>query len=142
MKFNGSYKINTTQQKLWDFVISPEKVSQCFPGIKEIKKENDQYKVTGRISLGVIKGDYSATFKYVDLKPTTHLGISARGSGMGGSVDLVAQMDMVGETPVETTWEADLKVGGVLASLASRFMDSVGGKLVNELFECIKMKVE
>jgi len=142
MNYSGDFQLNAPREKLWGFLTTAEEVSQCFPGITEIKREGEGYRVKGRVGIGPIRGDYNANFKYTELVPQSKITITARGTGMGGSIDLSASV-MIGEgSPVKVSWIAELKVGGVLASLGARVMDSVAKKMVEDLFQCMKQKVE
>ncbi|BCU68184.1 carbon monoxide dehydrogenase [Sulfolobales archaeon HS-7] len=142
MNFEGKNEVKVEINKLWDFLTQPEKVSQCFPGIKSISKEGEQYKVSGRVGIGLLKGDYSATFKYSDVTPLQRLSLVARGNGMGGTIDLNAVLELSGNNPVIVSWKADLRIGGTLASLGARVMNSAAGSIIEDLFNCIAQKVQ
>ncbi|GGT94423.1 carbon monoxide dehydrogenase [Sulfodiicoccus acidiphilus] len=142
MQFQGSFKVNSPKEKVWEFLTSPEKVASCFPGLNSINKEGDGYKISLRLGVGPIKGDFKATMKYSEVIEGKSVTINARGTGMSSNADLTARVELNDGTPLELKWAADVKVGGVLASVGSRMMEGVANKIVDELFQCLKGKLE
>ncbi|QKR00519.1 carbon monoxide dehydrogenase [Metallosphaera tengchongensis] len=139
MKYQGEVKINASKQDIWNTLNNPEQVSSCFPGIKSVTKEGDSLKVVGSAGIGFIKGEYKATVNFSDIKPLDSMTIIAKGSGLNSNVDIVAHVK-VGDGSI--SYDADVKVAGTLASVGSRLMDPVVNKLVSDLFDCIRGRVE
>ncbi len=65
--------------------------------------------------------------------------ITAKGTGLNSNVDIVAQVKV---EDGKLTYDAEVKVAGVLASVGARLMDPAVNKLIQDLFECIRNKVE
>ncbi len=139
MKYQGEVKLNVDKSTIWGILSNPESVSSCFPGIKSITKEGDAYKVVGSAGIGFIKGEYKATVTFTNLKPMESMTISAKGTGLNSNVDIVAQVKV---DDGKLTYDAEVKVAGVLASVGARLMDPAVNKLISDLFDCIKNKVE
>ena len=142
MKFEGEFPVQIDAEKLWNFIVNPESIASCFPGIKSFTKVNDEYRVVGTAGIGFIKGEYKATVKFTNIDVQNRsVSLVARGTGMNSNVDITALVQVL-DNPVRLKYSADVKVGGILASIGARLMDSAVGKILNDLFECVKEKVK
>ncbi|AEB95625.1 MAG: SRPBCC domain-containing protein [Metallosphaera sp.] len=139
MKYQGEIKLNVDKAMIWSILSNPESVSSCFPGVKSFSKEGDTYKVTGTAGIGFIKGEYKATVTFSEVKPFESMVINAKGSGLNSNVDITAKVIV---DDGKLAYDADVKVAGVLASVGARLMDPAVNKIISDLFECIKAKVE
>lgn len=140
MKFEGEVQVNISQEQLWNYITNPEKIASCFPGLKSLSKEGDEYKVIGTTGIGFIKGEYKAIVKFVQIDDTNKtINLFAKGNGLNSNVDINALINVLGN-PTRLKYSADVKVSGVLASIGARLMDSAVNKIINDLFECIKTK--
>ncbi|AWR98821.1 CoxG family protein [Metallosphaera hakonensis] len=139
MKYQGDVRLNVDKGTIWNILSNPEQVSSCFPGIKSITKDGDSYKVVGSAGIGFIKGEYKATVTFSNVKPMEGMTITAKGTGLNSNVDIVAQVKV---EDGKLTYDAEVKVAGVLASVGARLMDPAVNKLIQDLFECIRNKVE
>lgn len=140
MKFEGEYQVPIDPTKLWEYITQPEKIAMCFPGIKNLSKEGDEYKVTGTAGIGFIKGDYKASVKFSQIdEKSKSVTLLAKGNGLNSNVDINALVSIL-ENPTRLKYSADVKISGILASIGARLMDSAINKILNELFECIKTK--
>jgi carbon monoxide dehydrogenase subunit G len=143
MKVQGEIKINSAIENLWNFLSRPEEVSSCFPGIKKVEKiSENEYKIEGTTGIGFIKGDYRATVKFLNITPMKGYTIQARGNGLSSTMDITANIELTDNKPVTMKYNGEVKVGGVLASIGARLMDSAVEKILQDLFQCIKNKVE
>ncbi len=138
MRFQGVVALNSSKAQIMEALKNLEEVAYCFPGIKEVKKEGDEYKVMGTAGIGFVKGEYKATVKFTKFTDDG-FDLSAKGSGMNSNVDITASVK-VSEGKIE--YDADVKVSGVLASVGSRLMEPVVKKMVSDLFDCLKRRIE
>ncbi|AHC51259.1 carbon monoxide dehydrogenase [Sulfolobus acidocaldarius SUSAZ] len=141
MKFEGELQVPFPSDKLWSFITDVEKVASCFPGLKSITKTGENtYAVVGTAGIGFIKGEYKANVQLSNIDQNSKsLNLLAKGTGLNSNLDITALVQLL-ESPVRLKYSADVKVSGVLASIGARLMDSALNKLLNELFECIKLK--
>lgn len=140
MKFEGEVQVPISAEQLWNYIINPEKIASCFPGLKSIKKEGDEYKVVGTTGIGFIKGDYKASVKFTKIDEANRsVELYAKGSGLNSNVDINAVLNVL-DNPTRLKYSADVKVSGILASVGARLIDPAVNKILNDLFECIKTK--
>jgi len=140
MKFEGEVQVPIPTDQLWNYITNPEKIASCFPGLKSLNKEGDEYKVVGTAGVGFVKGEYKASVKFTQINtPNKTVSLLAKGNGLNSNIDITAVVTVL-ENPTKLKYSADVKVSGILASVGARLMDPAVNKILNELFECIKIK--
>ena len=68
----------------------------------------------------------------------------ARGKVPGSAVDMDATMDLSDADSGTTSmhWQSEVKVSGMIASVGARLMQTTAEKMTNEMFDCIRQKLE
>lgn len=144
MDFNGTFEVSSPKEKVFAYVMDPNKISGCIPGLKEIEvKNSDDYTVLVRAGISFIKTDFKLHFTIIEKQEPTHAKLQASGTGSGGSLDLVTVMDLSdgegGKTVMK--WSANANVGGKLAGLGQRLMKGQAEKMITQMFDCLKSKL-
>lgn len=144
MHFEGTFTVKAPIRVVYEFLMDPRKVSACLPDLQKLDvKSDNEYTAVVRAGISFIKGDFTMNFKVQEKNPPTHAKLVARGSGIGSTVDLETVMDLVEEQDGTTMkWSAEAKVGGRIASVGQRLISGQAEKIVRQLFECIKSKLE
>jgi len=146
MKLEGEVTINAPREKVWDFLLDIEGMSECVPGMESLETvEPDQkYRATASVGLGTVRVKFDAYVEWLDLERPTRALLKGHGTAPGSAGDATAEMVLSDGPDGSTTltWWADVMVSGTLASLASRLMGSVTKKLTSAFFDCVRKKVE
>ena len=140
MDFSGTFEVKASVSDVYHFILDPNKLSSCIPGLKELSVVSpDEFNVVVRAGVAFIKGDFKINMKVVEKNEPTHAKIKGNGQGLGGTLDLEAIIDMKeanGGTSMD--WKADAKVGGKIASVGQRMIGRQAEKIITELFDGIK----
>ncbi|MEM1942921.1 MAG: carbon monoxide dehydrogenase subunit G [Candidatus Caldarchaeum sp.] len=144
MKMADKFVVAADRDTVWKFITEPDNFVKLIPDLQKYEKvDATSFKTVFKIGLGMIKGSLNMAFKYEELNPPTSLKISGKGSGMQSTADLSLQLQL---NPVaegtEVSWSADLIVGGLVASVGSRLMESTTKAKVKELVEGLKKELE
>ncbi len=149
MKFEGTVEIHAPRQQVWDFLIDPEQIGSCGPGVQSIETVDDShFKVHAKVGVGFISARFVVNAEFVELDAPTHAVISARGTAPGSAVDATARMalrdsDPDGEHPATIMdWTADVNIAGTLASVGARMIEGTATKIIDQTFDCIRAKLE
>lgn len=145
MHFTGKVEIKAPKERVYQFVLDPNKVAECAPGFKSMDILGpDHFKPTLAVGIGAIKATFTLDVQLEDVRPTDHAGMHGRGSAGGSAVDMKAAMDLTAASETETTmdWVADVNVSGTLASVGARMMEGVAHKLTAQFFDCFRAKIE
>jgi uncharacterized protein len=138
MDMSGERHIAASRTAVWAALNDPEILRQCIPGCESLEKQSAT-EMTARVKLqiGPVRATFNGKVKLSDLDPPNSYRITGEGSGgvagyaKGGAN--VALNDEGGGTLMRYDVKAD--VGGRLAQLGGRLIDSTSKKLADEFFE-------
>jgi carbon monoxide dehydrogenase subunit G len=137
MQITGEYSIPADRQTVWQALNDPEVLKACLPGCEEIEKTSEtEMTATIVAKVGPVRAKFSGRMTLSDLDPPN--GYTLSGEGQGGPAGFasgVAKVMLSGEG-AETLlrYDVDAKVGGKLAQIGSRLIDSTAKKLSREFF--------
>lgn len=145
MEMKGSRVIASDRETVWSALLDPDVLKQCIPGCTELAGSPE----TGFEATVVQKvGPVKATFKgVVSLsKMDRPKSLVMEGEGKGGAAGFAKGGATVhlSDHPdgTEISYDVEAKVGGKLAQLGSRIIDSFARKLADEYFERFQNCVE
>ncbi len=145
MHFEGSVPIKASRDKVWAFVIDPNQVGQCGPGVEKIEVVDDtHFKATAKVGIGFISARFNVDMTFAELTAPDKAVIKAHGQAPGSAVDADAQMAL-SDGPDGTTvmdWTADVNIAGTLASVGARLIEGTANKMIGQTFECMRAKLE
>ena len=111
MHFEGSVPIKASRDKVWAFVIDPDQVGQCGPGVEKIEVVDDtHFKATAKVGIGFISARFNVDMTFAELVAPDKAVIKAHGQAPGSAVDADATMSL-SDGPDGTTvmdWAADV----------------------------------
>jgi carbon monoxide dehydrogenase subunit G len=145
MKFAGTVAIAAPREKVWAFVIDPNQVGQCGPGVESIEViDETHFKATAKVGIGFISARFVVNMEMAELEAPDRAVIKAHGQAPGSAVDATAQMTLGDGADGRTTmdWSADVAISGSLASLGARLIEGTADKMIGQTFECMKAKLE
>jgi carbon monoxide dehydrogenase subunit G len=68
MHFEGTVDIAAPRDKVWAFVIDPEQVGQCGPGVESIDVVDDtHFKVVAKVGIGFISAKFAVNMEFAEL---------------------------------------------------------------------------
>ena len=136
MDMSGERHIAASRGTVWAALNDPEILRQCIPGCEALEKQSET-EMTARVKLqiGPVRATFNGKVRLSDLDPPNSYRITGEGSGgvagyaKGGAN--VALSDKDGGTLMRYDVKAD--VGGKLAQLGGRLIDSTSKKLAGRL---------
>ena len=137
MEMTGAHIIPAGREEVWRALNDAEVLRACIPGCKELEMQSDtEMTATVVTKIGPVKATFKGEVVLENLNPPESYTISGEGKGgiagfaKGGADVRLTEVD--GGT--ELAYEVDAKVGGKLAQLGSRLIDSTAKKLAEEFF--------
>jgi carbon monoxide dehydrogenase subunit G len=145
MRFTGTVQIDAPRDRVWAFVIDPNQVGQCGPGVETIEVIDDRhFKAAAKVGIGFISARFLVNMEFAEVDAPASATIKAHGQAPGSAVDATAQMRLsdgeAGGTVMD--WEADVNIAGTLASVGSRLIEGTANKMIGQTFDCMKTKLE
>ena len=137
MEMTGEYKIAAPRSKVWEALNDPETLAKCIPGCQELNKASDtELSATVKSKVGPVSATFTGKVTISDIDPPNGYRISGEGSGgVAGFAKGGAEVKLSddGDDTV-LTYVADAQVGGKLAQIGSRLIDSTAKKMAKEFF--------
>jgi carbon monoxide dehydrogenase subunit G len=145
MQFSGQLDIAAPRDRVWAFVIDPNQVGQCGPGVESIEVIDDtHFKATAKVGVGFINARFVVNMELAEQQPPDRAVLKAHGQAPGSAVDATAEMAL-SDAPSGGTrmdWSADVAIAGSLASLGARLIEGTANKMIGQTFDCMKAKLE
>lgn len=144
MDLKGEYRINASRENVWKMINDPEVLKACIPGCESLQgspEEGFSARVTTKI--GPIKATFEGAVKLGNIQAPSSYTISGEGKGgVAGFAKGGADVNLA-EDGNETilTYVANAQVGGKLAQLGARLIDSTAKKLADEFFKSLASRI-
>ena len=139
MELEGKYNLRAEREKVWAALNDPEILKQCIPGCETLTKASDtNFSASVVAKVGPVKAKFSGEVELTELSPPSSYKISGEGKGgaagfASGSADVKLEENDEGGTVL--SYMVNAQVGGKLAQIGSRLIDSTAKKLSREFFD-------
>ncbi|HEY5609255.1 MAG TPA: carbon monoxide dehydrogenase subunit G [Alphaproteobacteria bacterium] len=137
MDMTGEYRIPAPRDAVWAALNDPEVLKQVIPGCEELNKISDT-ELTAKVAakVGPVSARFAGKVTLSDINPPESYTISGEGQGgvagfaKGGAT---VHLDADGNATI-LKYTAKAQVGGKLAQIGSRLIDSTARKMADEFF--------
>jgi len=145
MKLTDTRDIKASPQVVWDAILNPDVLKECIPGCESLTGSvAEGYEAVVKQKVGPVSATFTGLVKLSDIVEGKSLKIS--GEGKGGVAGFAKGGADVSFEPIEggtrLTYDAEASVGGKIAQLGSRIIDSFAKKLADEFFSRFQAAVE
>lgn len=145
MKLTDAREIRAAPETVWAAILNPEVLMQCIPGCQSLTGSvADGFEAVVKQKVGPVSATFTGLVQLSDIVEGRSLRISGEGKGgvagfAKGGADVTFE-----PTPEGTrlTYDAEAAVGGKIAQLGSRIIDSFARKLADEFFTRFQEAVE
>jgi uncharacterized protein len=138
MKMSGERVIAAPQARVWEALNDPDVLRQSVPGCQEMVKHSPTaFSAKVQAKVGPVKANFAGDVTLSDLDPPHSYRIAGKGAGgAAGFAEGGANVrleDVGGQTKL--VYDVDAKVGGKLAQIGSRLIDSTARRMADDFFE-------
>lgn len=145
MNLEGEHLFKGPRQEVWDMFRDPEALSASLPGKSQLTKIDDQhFEGTINIRIGPVNGSFRGNLEVTDEAPPEKCTLVVQGRGITGFVKGTGHIQFLdqgdGTTLLKYTGEA--QIGGTLAGVGQRMIDSVAKTMVKAAFENLNKSLE
>ena len=145
MRFEGTERVAASQPKVWAFLMDPQQVGTCGPGVESVEPvDATHFKARATVGVGFIKARFVVDMEMADLHEPDSATMKAHGQAPGSAVDATATMQLTpdGADATNLAWAADVNISGTLASVGARLIQGTAEKMIRQTFDCIRTKLE
>ncbi len=137
MEMTGEFRIPAPRQRVWEGLNDPEILKSSIPGCQTIEKLSDtEFTAKVLAQVGPVKANFGGKVTLADLNPPQSYTIAGEGSGgVAGFAKGSAKVNLDedgGATVLRYAVQAH--VGGKLAQIGSRLIDSVARRMAENFF--------
>lgn len=144
MDLTGEERIPAPRETVWAALNDPDILSKCIPGCQSLERTGDnQMAAVSKLKIGPVSATFKGTVTLSNIVPPESYTISGEGSGgiagfAKGGADVKLTEDGDGTI---LSYSVNAKIGGKLAMLGSRLIDSSSKKLAEKFFRKLNKAV-
>lgn len=137
MDITGEYRILAPRDVVWASLNDPDMLARCIPGCKEFDaKSPEEMAAKVALKIGPVKATFAGTVRLEDIDAPSGYTLVGQGngglSGFAKGRAVVRLADDGNDTIL--TYDAKADLGGKIASLGNRLMQSTTRKLADQFF--------
>lgn len=139
MDMSGEHQIAVPREQVWQALNDPEVLKLCIPGCDSLEGTPEEgFRATVTQRIGPVKARFSGKVRLEDVDAPN--GYTIQGEGEGGVAGFAKGGAKVSLADGENggtvlSYTVNAQIGGKLAQLGSRLIDSTARKLANKFFD-------
>jgi len=146
MEMHATRTLAADRATVWAALNDAETLKACIPGCEELTGSPEEgFSAVVKQKVGPVKATFKGGVTLSDVVPETSYTISGEGKGgvagfaKGGAKVMLSDTDGGG---TDLHYDVEAKVGGKIAQLGSRLIDSFARKMADQFFERFQAHVE
>ena len=144
MKIEGTHQIEAPRERVFAALTDPAVLQRCIPGCEQMEKSGEN-RYSARLTAGVgpVKGVFTATVSLSELIQPEHYKLVVEGKGQPGFVNGTGDLNLkdAGNT-TEIHYTGEVNVGGLIASVGQRMIQSTANLLTGRFFKSLEAEVK
>lgn len=137
MELGGEERISAPREIVWEALNDPEILKQCIPGCQSLERKSPtELAATVKLKIGPVSASFSGDVTLADINAPESYTIQGEGKGgVAGFAKGSAAVTLI-EDGDDTLlrYQTKAQVGGKIAQLGSRLIDSSSQKLAAQFF--------
>jgi carbon monoxide dehydrogenase subunit G len=121
---------------VYEAFLDPKQLKKAIPGCEKLEAVGpDEYKATMKVGVGGVKGTFEGKVRLSDKQPPESYKMAVEGAGGPGFIrgEAVISLAEAG-AGTRVTYNADLQVGGLIASVGQRLLGGVAKMMADKFF--------
>ena len=137
MTVEGSHTIAVPPERAYQLLLDPKILAQCMPGCDElVTTAPGEYQMKMKVTLASLAGLFSGKVRISDENPPHSYRMVVDGTG---KIGFVRGEGLIELSPAETgtliTYKGQAQVGGTIAAVGSRLVDTTSRMMIRKFFE-------
>lgn len=139
MEMTGERRIAAPRQRVWEALNDPAVLQAAIPGCESVERTaDDQFQARVAVKLGPMSARFGGKVQLTNINPPESYTISGEGQGgaMGfakGGADVA--LEEVGPEETVLRYNVKAQVGGKMAQLGARLIDSTAKSMADQFFD-------
>ena len=140
MKIDGEYTFDAPRALVWDALQDPEVLASILPGADGLDTVGeDEYEGALKIKVGPVQGKFKGHIQIEDKVDLESYNMKVDGKGAPGFVKATGGIQLTDADSNKThmVYTGDAKVGGRIASVGQRLMDSSAKAIIGQSLDAL-----
>jgi carbon monoxide dehydrogenase subunit G len=144
MDIIGQQVIPASREVVWTALNDPVVLKACLPGCESVEQISpDAFQVVIKTAIGPLRARFEGSLKITEALPPESCVMHFEGQGgavgFGKGTSVVRLRETADGT--ELSYEAKAQIGGKLAQVGSRLIDSVAKKMADDFFKAFRQQL-
>ncbi len=137
MDIGGEYTFDAPQDLVWQALHDPDVLASIMPGGEGFAEvAENEYAGTLNVKVGPVQGKFKGNIKLTDVVEPDSYSIIVDGKGAPGFVKATGHMNLTNQSQqTRMVYEGNARVGGRIASVGQRLMDSSAKSIIRQSLE-------
>ena len=137
MKIAGANHLPFPPERAYALMQDPAVLARAIPGCESLERTGDnEYKMKMKMMLASFSGAFEGKVRLVDPVPTTSFRMVVEGSGKIGFMKGDGALTLTAKDGgTEVSYEGEAQVGGTMAAVGQRLIDTTARMLIKKFFE-------
>ncbi len=138
MKLTGSYTVPGPRERAYALLQDPAVLAQCMPGCEGLDRIGEnEYAMRMKMTLASISGKFDGKVRISDPNPPESFRLLVEGSSKIGFVkgDGLLTLSAADGGGTSVRFEGDVQVGGTIANVGQRLVETTARMLIKRFFE-------
>ena len=140
MKVEGEHIFKGTQKQVWDLFRDTDVMAAALPGTKKMEAVGDNvYEAVMNVRVGPVVGEFSGNLVISNENfPETYT-MTVDGRGKPGFLEGAGDIILIdqGDNSTLMKYTGDVQIGGKLAGVGQRLIDTVSKSIINQAFDTL-----
>jgi uncharacterized protein len=143
VKIAGAWALPLDQERAYALLQDPAILAQCMPGCEALDRIGDgEYAMRMKMKLASVSGLFDGKVKIADSNPPSSYRMVVEGSGRIGFMRGEGAITLApAESGTSVNYDGDVQVGGVIANVGQRLIETTSKMLIKRFFESLVRKV-
>ena len=145
MKIENEFLFQGNREKVWEALMDPKLLAKAIPGTESLEQiGEDEYSGLLRVGIGPVSGKFTIQIKLTDKTHPESFKMQISAKGIPGFVNGLANIELTEESENSTLmkYTAELSIGGKIAIVGQRLLDSVGKSMTKQGLEALNKELQ
>jgi len=140
MKLQGEYIFDGPREEVWEIIRDPEVLATALPGTQSLEQVGEnEFEGTMHVRIGPVAGVFAGKIVVSDEVPPESCTLTVEGKGAPGFANGTGRVTLIeqGDDQTLLQYEGDMQVGGRLASVGQRLIDTASKSMIAQGLESL-----
>lgn len=145
MQLSGTHVFKASPEKVWAMLMDINVLAKLVPGITSLEQlEENKYKAMLGVKLGPVNASFAGSLQLEELQPPHSFNMKVQQNSKVGNAaaNIGIRLKQLDDTQTEVSFDGDVKLSGMLATMGQRLIGSVSNTLSKQFFQNLEKEMQ